>query len=151
MLQRVFVDANVLLSRTTRDWLFLLRNETQQMFQLHSTIDVVTETVRARRRLQPELDGNITRRLHDDLIENLDEVVADFDGSIEFHGSDPHDRHVHAAATAAASNFLLTSNGSDFGNPDLLPYEIYTPDEFFLLVDDGAQDSVRRVTKAQLK
>jgi len=151
MLQRVFVDANVLLSRTTRDWLFLLRNETQQMFQLHSTIDVVTETVRARRRLQPELDGNITRRLHDDLIENLDEVVADFDGSIEFHGSDPHDRHVHATATAAASNFLLTSNGSDFGNPDLLPYEIYTPDEFFLLVDDGAQDSVRRVTQAQLK
>ena len=151
MLQRVFVDANVLLSRTTRDWLFLLRNETQQMFQLHSTIDVVTETVRARRRLQPELDGNITRRLHDDLIENLDEIVADFDGSVEFHGSDPDDRHVHAAAIAGGSNILVTSNGGDFGDPDLLPYEIYTPDEFFLLVDDGAQDSVRRVTMAQLK
>jgi hypothetical protein len=116
MLQRVFVDANVLLSRTTRDWLFLMRNKTQQMFQLHATIDVVTKIVRARRGLKPELDGNITRRLNDDLIENLDEIIADFDGSIAFHGSDAHDRHVHAAATAAASNFLLTSNGSDRPN-----------------------------------
>jgi hypothetical protein len=32
MLHRDFVDAIVLLSRTTRDWLFLLRDETQQMF-----------------------------------------------------------------------------------------------------------------------
>lgn len=49
MLQRGFVDANVLLSRTTSDWLFLLRNETQEMFQLPSTIDVGSETVRAHR------------------------------------------------------------------------------------------------------
>lgn len=91
-------------------------SKTQQLFQLHATIDVVTKIVRARRGLKPELDGNITRRLDDDVVENLDEIIADFDGSIAFHGSDAHDRHVHAAATAAASNFLLTSNGSDRPN-----------------------------------
>lgn len=43
MMQRVFVDANVLYSRTLRDWTFLFRGSTDGMFQLHSTEDVFAE------------------------------------------------------------------------------------------------------------
>lgn len=38
----------------------------------------------------------------------------------------------------------------DFGDLDALPYEVYTPDQFFCLVDDGAPDSVREVCRDQI-
>lgn len=150
MLQRVFVDSNVLVSRTTRDWLFLLRNEVGGMYQVHSTFDVLVEAVRAWRRIRPKDDGAAATRLFEHLKSNLDELLEDFDGAIEFVGTDPDDSHVHAAAVAAGAHILLTSNGCDFGDPDKLPYEIQTPDEFLCLVDDGASDSVRAVTMDQI-
>ncbi|WP_092554493.1 PIN domain-containing protein [Herbiconiux ginsengi] len=150
MLQRVFVDSNVLYSRTTRDWLFLLRNETRDMFQVHSSIDVVVEVVRAVRREKPQLDGAITRSFHDQLINNLDEIQPDYDARVEFSGADPDDLHVHAAAIAAKADLLLTSDGRDFGDPDALPYELYEPDAFFVLVDDGAAEMVLRVVMKQV-
>lgn len=40
------VDANVLFSKTLRDWLFLLRHETQgQMYTVLATEDIIAETV----------------------------------------------------------------------------------------------------------
>ncbi|MCS5723464.1 PIN domain-containing protein [Herbiconiux sp. CPCC 203407] len=150
MPQRVFVDSNVLFSRTQRDWLFLLRNEAGGMFQVHSSIDVVVEVVRAVRRHKPHLDGAITRKLHDLLIANLDEILPDYDASVEFAGTDPDDRHVHSAAVAARADLLLTSNQRDFGDPGALPYELYEPDAFFVLVDDGSEATVRRTVMKQL-
>ena len=47
---RVFVDANVLSSRTLRGWLFMTRNAVPGMFELYSSLDVVAESVRAVRR-----------------------------------------------------------------------------------------------------
>ena len=151
MFQRVFVDSNVLFSRTTRDWLFLLRRETRNMFQVHSTIDVIAEVVRAVRREKPQAAGAVTRRLHDLLVDSLDEIVPDYDPAVPFGGHDRDDLHVHAAAMASGADILLTSNERDFGDTDELPYEIYAPDDFFVLVDDGAPDAVRRVVMEQIR
>lgn len=150
MIQRVFVDSNAFVSRTTRDWLFLLRNEAEGMYQVHSSFDVLVEAVRAWRRIRPKDDGSAATRLFDHLKSNLDELLDDFDGTIEFDGADPDDSHVHAAAVVAGAHILLTSHGRDFGDPDMLPYEVQTPDEFFCLVDDGASHSVRAVTMQQV-
>lgn len=149
MPHRVFVDSNVLVSRAIRDWLFLLRHETDGMFQTHSTVDVIAESVRAVRRMKPRLDGAITHELQRRLIENLDEIQATFDGTLPFAGRDRDDFHVHAAAVASHADILLTSNGRDFGDPATLPYDIWTPDEFFVLVDDSAPAHVARVTADQ--
>jgi predicted nucleic acid-binding protein len=146
---RVFVDSNVFVSRTIRDWLFLLRQETDGMFQTHSTVDVIAESVRAVRRIRPRLDGAITHELQRRLIHNLDELQTSFDGTIPFAGSDRDDFHVHAAAVASRADILLTSNGRDFGDPATLPYDVWTPDEFFVLVDDSAPAHVARVTADQ--
>lgn len=151
MLQRVFVDSNVLASRTLRDWLFLLRNETEGMYQLHASFDVVVEAYRVWRRLNPRASGREGQALFERITANLDEMVGDFDGSIDFNGSDPGDVHVHAAAVASGAHLLLTNNGRDFGDPDLLPFEIYTPDEFFCLIDDGGSQCVQRVAVEQAK
>ena len=41
----MFVDANVLFSKTCRDWLYFLRQENEGMFQLCSTNDVMVEVL----------------------------------------------------------------------------------------------------------
>lgn len=42
-------------------------------------------------------------------------------------------------------------NGKDFPYSDDLPYEIYTPDDFLILVDDAAPQAVQAVTEEQLR
>jgi hypothetical protein len=149
VIHRVFVDANVLASRTLRDWLFLLRNETAGMFQLHSTFDVLVEAVRAWRRAHPTAPGGRTRELFDLLDRNLDEVLGDYVVDVTFEG-DRGDLHVHAAAADTGAHILVTNNVRDFGDPDALPYELCTPDAFFCLIDDGAAAYVREVTRTQV-
>src|SRR4051812_14658015 len=100
MLQRVFLDANVLCSRTLRDWTCLLRLRTDGMFQLHTTEDVLAETIRTLRRLRPDLPGGAVTRLRTAVLGAIDELVEDFDATVPYTGSDPDDRHVHAAALA---------------------------------------------------
>lgn len=128
----------------------MLRNETVGMFQVHSSFDVLVETSRAFRRMNDRADGRVSRELFDLLERNLDEVPGDFSGDVDFDGGDPDDRHVHAAALATSAHILLTQNTQDFGDPDLLPYELYTPDQFFCLVDDGAPDAVGEVCRKQV-
>ena len=152
MTLRVFVDANVLHSRTLRDWTFLLRLEgADEMFQLHSTDDVVAETVRSLRRRFPLMRGLQMGHVKEQILASLDEIVPDFDPSIPYAGKDPNDRHVHAAAVAARADILLTSDRGLLEMPDQddLPYEVYAPDDFFLLVDDSASGLVMRVTDRQ--
>lgn len=57
MTQRVFVDANVFFSRTLTDWLFLLRFETEGMFQVHTTEDVFAEVIYRMRKKNPTAPG----------------------------------------------------------------------------------------------
>lgn len=150
MTQRIFVDSNVLASRTLRDWLFLLRAETFRMFQLHTSFDVLMETVRVTRRRHPTADGKLTADLFHRLGDLLDEVLGDFDGSVDFAGPDIDDHHVHAAAVSSRADKLLTANNRHFPETDDSPYEVYTPDEFLVLVDDSAPHHVRSVTRLQI-
>lgn len=149
MTTRAFVDSNVLASRTLHDWLFLIQRRVPNMFELHSSLDVLAEAVRVARVRQPDAPGSFTADLYALLEKNLNEVHRQFPASTDFTGADPGDRHVHAATLASGASYLITSNRRDFGDPDELPYEIYLPDEFFCLVDDGATEQVREVTREQ--
>ena len=148
MLQRVFVDANVLCSRTLRDWTCLLRLRTDGMFQLHTTEDVLAETVRTLRRKYPELPGGAVTRLRAAVLGAIDELVEDFDATVPYAGQDPDDRHVHAAAEACRAHVLLTED-QGFTPTDAANYEVYRCDDFFLLVDDSAPGAVRDVVRQQ--
>jgi len=148
LIQRVFVDANVLYSRTLRDWLFLLRRETEGMFQVHSTEDVLAEVVYRLRRNNPTMEGGVITNLREKLVSAIDELVGDFDATIEYAGADANDRHVHAAAVASKAHILLTDDNG-FEGSDEDPYEVFTCDEFFLLVDDSASWMVERVVADQ--
>jgi predicted nucleic acid-binding protein len=148
LIQRVFVDANVLYSRTLRDWLFLLRRETGGMFQIHTTEDVLAETAYRLRRSNPTMPGGVITDLRAKITSSIDELVGDFDATIPYTGADPDDRHVHAAAVASRADILLTEDGGFTGSDDD-PYEVFSCDEFFLLVDDSAGWLVQNVTADQ--
>ncbi|MGK4593197.1 hypothetical protein [Amycolatopsis sp. w19] len=97
----------------------------------------------------PSSFGKI-RHIHDLLTKTFEGGrVEDFviDGS--FPGTDADDEHVHAAAIACSAEIILScDNGFSLTgqDPDSLPYEVYTPDEFFVLVDDSSPQLVREVT-----
>jgi len=148
VVQRVFVDANVFFSRTLRDWLCLLRAEIPMLFQLHTTEDVLAETVATLRERYPGRDGGATTQLLAGIRGVVDEIVPDFDGSIAWAGADPKDRHVHAAAVACRADVLLTHD-SGFIEAEGSPYEVHDCDDFFVLVDDAEPGGVRAVVRQQ--
>ena len=152
----VIVDADVLYSRTLRDWLFLLRNETAGgMFRLYATVDIVAEVVARYRDRNPMVNGRTITGIHDAIVRNLDDRIEEYEIDGSFPGGDEGDAHVHAAAVACRADFLVT-NDKGFTNLDSsvldsLPYEVHTPDSFLVLIDDSMPQAVRNVTEQQLK
>lgn len=123
------------------------------MFVAVSTEDVLAEAIYRLRRKYPAWDGGQISRIRDALVRNLDELIEDFPIRDDLAGIDPNDIHVHSAAVAGNANMLITSDG-DFlelqGDSVELPYEIWSADEFFVLVDDSAPHLVELVTKKQV-
>ncbi|GAA5068195.1 PIN domain-containing protein [Nocardia callitridis] len=148
----VLVDANVLFSRTLRDWLALIYLDPgNTMFEVLWTDDIMVEFHYHLRKRNPLLDdaqvGGIRRRL-EQVFATGRVVGYTIDRSKRY--PDVADAHVHCAAVHAEADILLTENVKHFRNLDDLPYEIYTADEFFELVDDSAPRVVRAVTAEHL-
>lgn len=152
MTQRVFVDANIFVSRTIMDWLFHLRALNEGMFQLHATEDVFVEAQRAVRRNKPRAPGNLLTDLMEKIRACVDEVLPTFPGDLQFSGSDEGDYHVHAAAIASRADLILTQNDpTDITRtPDEEPYEIYCADDFFMLVVQSNPGCLLPCTESQL-
>lgn len=148
----VLLDANILYSRTLRDWIALLQIEAPGVFSVTWTEDVMTETLYHLRKDHPlwseQQVGGIRR--------NLEKAFAG--GQITGYQIDPAlkypdigDAHLHAAAIHGSVDIVVTANGKDLPYDDDLPYEIYQPDDFLILVDDAAPKAVRAVTEQQLR
>lgn len=148
---RVFVDSNVLYSRTLRDWLALLSLAgNTPRFTVFWSEDVMAEVMYHLRRNHPAWDGGKVTRVRD-LIEATFEGgrVGDYPMDKSFHGRDPHNAHVHAAAVACRAEYLLTCNGVDF--PDnSTPYETISPDALFTQIARSSPDHVQTVTHRQI-
>lgn len=147
----VFVDANVLYSKTLRDWLFLLRLETSaDMFTLASSNDVITEVLYRLRRNNSGGPGHLTGNVKDTLEGTLDEVVRDFPAGTVFPGGDEHDVHVHAATKECGADYLITDDQGFFDVADQLNYEVHTADTFFQLITENVPQVVDQVIHRQL-
>ncbi|MGB3413786.1 MAG: PIN domain-containing protein [Microbacteriaceae bacterium] len=153
-IQKILPDANVLFSATTRNWLFLLKlTAMNKMFTVATTEDILAETIYSLRRKYPSMDGSQTRKISEKLRESSDYVIQDFDGSRDFPFADTADQHVHAAAIAGEVDILLSFDKGFLNANDkiteALPYEIMSPDQFFLLVDDSSPELVFTVAALQ--
>ncbi|MCG7433040.1 PIN domain-containing protein [Kocuria indica] len=153
MTQRVFVDANVLFSKTLMDWLFLLRLENPAMFQVHSTEDVFAEVIANMRKKCPTAPGHRTAQRAQLIRKNMDEVLQGFPSDLDFTGTDRHDYHVHAGAVFGGADIILTCNDPNdiTTTPETEPYEVIHPDDFFLLVTDSNPACVAPIARNQIK
>lgn len=153
MVQRVFVDADVLFSRTLRDWLFLLKLESQGgMFTLGTSSDVIAEVIARIRDKHPQVSGAAIETLRARLVSTIDELFNDFHVQPRMLTGDRGDGHVRAAATDGKFDFLLTRDRTLLADAesDLPPfYEPISPDSFLTLVCDSAPTRVAAVAKKQ--
>ena len=124
------------------------------MFTVYATEDILAETIYSYRRNHPKASGELIARMRDRIVANLDDRITNYSIDETFPVHDKNDAHVHAAAVAAGATILLTA---DTGFTDLdedvlasLPYEVHTPDSFFVLIDDAFSGAVREVTRQQL-
>ena len=152
-MHRVFVDANVLGSKTLYDWLFLLRRQLPAVFSLSTTDDVLDEAHRVWRRRHPKIGGAMRAKRDKLFREYFDEITSDWHGQVT-SAVDVDDSHVHNAAVDLEVDILLTNNVKDFAERDDIshdpPYDVYTPDEFFCLIYENNPDAVRAVAGTQL-
>ena len=144
----VFVDANVWYSRTLRDWLGMLYTTPDTPpFVVHWSEDVLAELIHGLRKQHPTWAGAKITRVRDLLAGTFEAGrVDDFAVDGSYAGRDEHDAHVHAAAIACRADVLVTTNTVDFTWDDnTSPYELMSPDDFLVLVDDSAPELVAAV------
>lgn len=145
----MFVDADVFYSRTLRDWLGMLyATPDAPPFIVCWTEDVLAETIYRLRRAHPDWDGARISRMRDAIAGSFEGGRVDAYSPGAYPGADPNDAHVHAAAVAAQADYLVTGNTKDLSwDADSAPYEVLTPDEFFVLVDQAMGDLVDLVAQ----
>lgn len=121
------------------------------MYVIACSRDVVIETLNTLRNQNPSWPGGHTTELMNAFFDALD-MVDDFDASIEYGGTDPDDRHVHAAAVASGAGFLITDDkGFARMASDETPYEVISADDFFVLVDDSHPHLIAEATRNQIE
>lgn len=149
---RVFVDANVLYSRTLLDWVGLLASDVDAPpFRVYWSEDVLAEATYHLRKKHPDWDGRAVARARS-LLEATFEGgrVEDYRPVVSLSPRDPGDAHVAAAAAACEAHYLLTQNAKHFDD-DATCYDVVTADEFFVLLDDASPDNVREAVARQMR
>lgn len=152
----VLVDANVWVSRTLRDWIYLIYQENPGLFQACWTEDILAETLKAVRRRYPKLNGEQARWVRRGIVGTFpDGEIADFlveDGDLSV---DKFDGHVLAAARGGGVAYLVTDDGPLLSQPDevkdQLEFEIMSADDFLVLVDDASPEAVRCATEKNIR
>lgn len=157
MLPVVFVDADVLWSTTLRAWILNFATGSASGrspgFELVLTEAVIAEAVARWNDKHPRARGIVVTRMSEALRE-VATIVRDYDAEIPFPGADDGDIHVHAAAVQAGAGYLVTNDRGFHDLPEEvkneLPYEIYHPDEFLVLVADQSRGRLRDVTREMM-
>ena len=121
--QRVFVDADVLATRTPFCWLAMLRDETDGAFRLYTSAGELAVASQKWRTSHPGADDTAAARREHLLRAVLDEVTG----------------------PAAAEGGVRLAPEPRPEDDDALD-EVCTPDEFLCLIDDESGLSVRALT-----
>lgn len=151
----VLTDANILYSRTLRDWICLLACRRAPIFHLKWTEDILAELVYHIRKKHPHYSDAQVGGIRDRIIAvaphgRIKGYVIDSDLAY----TDDYDAHLHAAAEHGGVQYVVTNDNRflDFAeaNDDILDYEVYTADDFLMLVNRSSPGAVREVLLEQI-
>ncbi len=144
----VFLDANILYSRTLRDWFALISKRSgAEGIRLRCSEDVLAEWLYHWRRKHPERADAAVGGLRTQFLRACpDAVIAGYEISPALlEGGDTFDAHVVAAASHGGVDYLVTSNLADFESlRDHFEFEIYAPDDLLCLILERRPDAVRK-------
>ena len=150
--ERALVDANVWFSRSLRDWICLASIVSRDdLFEITWTEDILAEVVYHLRKRHPKSSDAAIGGVRDKIIATFpDGRIAGYviDDSRDY--PDRFDAHVIAAAEHGRVSYLVTDDRRGFVESDDLDYEVYTADEFLVLVDDSSPAVVDAVLEQQL-
>jgi len=150
----VLVDANVLYSKTLRDWLALCYLQQDGWFEVKWTEDILAEVLYHLRKDNPTFSDHQIGGVRDKIIRTFpDGRITGYKIDTNVPYPDIFDAHVHAAATHGEVDFVLTLDRgfTKLGSLlDELSYELHSPDSFFCLLDDSSPFSIQQVTQLQL-
>lgn len=143
----IFLDANVLYSRTLRDWFSLIALDSGvEGLTLRWSEDVMTEFIYNRRRANPAASDSDIGRLRKVLTETFPEAMI---SGYRIHpslveGKDKFDAHVLAAAAHGNVDYLVTANYKDFEQfAESFEFEIFLPDDMLCLIEERRPDAVQ--------
>lgn len=149
----IFLDANILYSRTLRDWFALISlNSGAEGIALRWSEDVMTEFIYHLRRKNPGASDHNVGLWREKLTSAFpNAMISGYEISPEFlQGRDQFDAHVLAAATHGRVDYLVTANPGDFEEfADRLEFEIFRPDDMLCLMIERRPDAVLAATKKQ--
>lgn len=144
---RVFLDANVLASKTLRDWILKLSLEAPFLLALFSSAEVLVETRRVFMRRNPEVAPEVVARLIELISSVLSDVVYVKKPLTGVEAVNPGDVHVHWGAIRAEATHLVTSNLRDFPGAGVAPYLAISPDAFLMTILETSPASVEIVAR----
>lgn len=149
---RAFLDANIITSKTLRDWLFKLSLEDAETLTLISSEKVLAEARRAFQKRNPTAGPEAVAGLFDRIRSVLSHVVDDSDVvSMEIEGISGHDLHVHRAALSTEATHLVTLNLRDFQPRQPIPYRVSDPDHLLIEIYLHSPDAVHAVTASEFQ
>ncbi|WP_234420145.1 PIN domain-containing protein [Rhodococcus ruber] len=153
----VLPDANVLYSRTLRDWICLLATRSgPPLFHLRWTEDILAELVYHLRKNHPHFSDRQIGGVRDKIVDIVAEHgrIAGYEIDPDLAYTDEYDAHLHVAAEHGGVQYVLTNDRGfhDFAaaNDERLDYEVYTPDDFLMLVHRDAIATVREALLDQI-
>ncbi|MGW6421314.1 PIN domain-containing protein [Nocardia sp. NPDC055053] len=150
-------DANVLYSRTLRDWICLLANRSgPPLFHLRWTEDILAELVYHLRKKHPHFSDPQIGGVRDRIISVAEHGrIRGYEIDSDLAYTDECDAHLHAAAEHGGVGYVITDDRRfhDFAvtNDDQLGYEVYTSDDFLMLVHRDSIATVREALLDQIK
>ncbi|MFD4439292.1 PIN domain-containing protein [Nocardia sp. NPDC058519] len=150
-------DANVLYSRTLRDWICLMANRSgPPLFHLRWTEDILAELVYHLRKNRPLFSDHQIGGVRDRVVSVAEHGrIRGYEIDPDLAYTDKYDAHLHAAAEHAGVEYVITDDRKyhDFAaaNDDHLGYEVYTSDDFLMLVHRDSIATVREALLAQIE
>ena len=148
----VLLDANVLFSKTLRDWICLTALDNPGMFQPRWTASILTEWQYRLRKEHPLRSEAWVTKYRKEMEGAFPEgVITDFAVTHPDWLADIDDAHVHSAAVVAGVEYLVTDDhGWDNAPADELPYEVHTSDSFLCLCVESQEQVLANRVAAQL-
>lgn len=149
-------DANVLYSRTLRDWICLLANRSgPPLFRLRWTEDILAELVYHLRKKHPHFSDRQVGGVRDNIMKiAVHGRIRGYEIDPGLDYTDEYDAHLHAAAEYGDVKYVVTADRGfhEFAvaHDDLLGYEVYTPDDFLVHIHTNSRTTVLEVLLDQI-